>query len=151
MKKSPPQAFSVNQLSKLTGADRRTVDKAVVGLEPGGKRGKAKLYVLSDVEAALKARRPAAGLRDQKLEQEIRRLRLANDKQEGTLISVKTVATKLQELSAGQLALLRQRLENEAPSQIADLKDPAAVRVILKRTVDEVCEKMRALVKDWTC
>lgn len=143
--------YSIGELTAKCDSDWKTVAKAVGSLTPVRIKGRQKFYRLEDVQAAMAQRRGDKGLKDQKLEQEIRRLRLANDKQEGLSVSRKVVASLLQELSAGQLALLRQRMENEAPSQTADLKDPAAVRIINKRIVDEICEKMRALVKDWTC
>lgn len=146
--KSPPQAYSVNQLSKLTGADRRTLDKAVVGLQPAGHRGKSPLYPLSEVEAALKARKAGGSLRDAKLYEEVRKLRLKNDRDEGKLIAVEVIARRLAEVAQGQKDLLRQRLENESPSQLADQK-PEPIRIMLKRVVDEVCASMQALVKEW--
>lgn len=152
LKKSPqPKDYSIADLMRACDSDRKTVEKVVEHIVPIRTHRRSRFFRLEDVQAAMLARRGDKGLKDRKLEEEIRRLKLANDKQEGSLISVKTVATKLHELSSGQLALLRQRLENEAPSQIADLKDPAAVRVILKRVVDEICEKMCGLVKEWTC
>ena len=148
--KSPPQVgYSVNQLSRLTGADRRTLDKSVVGLKPCDHRGKSPLYDLAEVEAALRARKAGGSLRDEKVFEEVRKLRIGNDQKEKTLISVDVIKKRLAEVAQGQKDLLRQRLENEAPSQLADQK-PEPIRIMLKRTIDEICALMQALVKDWT-
>jgi hypothetical protein len=87
-------------------------------------------------------------IKNRKAFEDWRKVKLANDKEEGKLIVRKLVSMRLHELSAGQLTLLRQRLENELPAQVAGL-DPASARIIFKRVVDEICGKMQVLVKDW--
>lgn len=41
--------FSINQLSKLTGRDRRTIDKRLVNLKPCRTVGKTRYYAAADV------------------------------------------------------------------------------------------------------
>lgn len=88
-------------------------------------------------------------LKDQKLAEEVRKLRIRNDKDEEKTIPKGKLAADLHALAADQLQLLRQRLENELPATVAGL-DPSSARIIFKRVVDEIAGKMQQLVTRWT-
>jgi hypothetical protein len=89
-----------------------------------------------------------ATLEDQKTAEQVRKLRIGNDREDGALILVATVEKLLHEIAAGQLKILRQRLENEYPTAVSGM-DPAQARVYGKRLVDEICAQMCDLVKKW--
>src|SRR5689334_641876 len=146
--KSPQnKGYSIADLCRLCDSDRKTVEKAVTPLQAVFVKGRQKFYDLAQVQSAMAIRKGDKGLKDQKLEQEIRRLRIANDQKERKLIPVDVIARRFAEVAQGQKDLLRQRLENEAPSQLADQK-PEPIRIMLKRVVDEICQGMQLLVKE---
>ncbi len=134
--KSPPQLCSLNQWSKITGRDRRTLDKLLVGAEPKlGPKG-AKLYTAAQVEAALAAK-PDKSLKDEKLTEEVRKLRIKNDKDEEKLVPVAWVAESDSKILARVDQILEQKLSNEYPSAVAGLDVPQA-RVYGKRLGDQI-------------
>ena len=141
------QDYSVNALSKLTGKDRRTIDKAVVGIAPARVVGKTKYYRLLDVEAALKEK-PGRSLRDEKLIEEIRKLRLANDVTEKSLITRASVKASMRRCLTPAAAMLEQRLVNEYPTGVAGLDVPQA-RIYGKRLCDELTGFLQAFEKEW--
>ena len=141
------QDYSVNALSKLTGKDRRTIDKAVVGITPARTVGKTKYYRLLDVEAALKEK-PGRSLRDEKLIEEIRKLRLANDREEEKLITKARVKASMRRCLTPAAAMLEQRLVNEYPTGVAGLDVPQA-RIYGKRLCDELLGFLQLFEKEW--
>ncbi len=139
--------YSVNALSKLTGKDRRTIDKAVVGVTPARVRGKTKFYRLADVESALKDK-PGRSLRDEKLTEEIRKLRIGNDREEGKVVQRSIVAGSIKRCLGPAAVTLEQRLVNEFPTYVAGLDVPQ-VRIIAKRLCDEVLAFFQTLEREW--
>lgn len=81
--------------------------------------------------------------------EQARKLKLANDQREGSLVKRSDVLAHLTEYTGGQKAILRQRLENELPVAGAHL-EPAQLRVLCKRYVDEICRDHQRLVEKWT-
>jgi hypothetical protein len=138
--------YSVNALSKLTGKDRRTIDKAVAGVVPTRVAGKTKFYRLQDVEEALK--KPGHSLRDEKLMEEIRKLRIANDKEEGIVVLKSAVMQSVRRCMSPVAAMLEQRLVNEYPTGVAGLDVPQA-RIYGKRLCDELLTWFQTLEKEW--
>lgn len=145
--KSPPQGYSVNALSKLTGRDRRTLDKLLVAVVPVETKGSTKLYALADVQAALAAK-PDKSLRDEKLTEEIRKLRIRNDRDDNKLIAVEDVRRREAEILAKVDAILEQKLSNEYPSAVAGLDVPQA-RIYGKRLGDQIRALFRELAATW--
>ena len=139
--------YSVNALSKETGKDRRTIDKAVAGLTPTRVVGKTKFYRLLDVETALKEK-SGRSLRDEKLMEEIRKLRVANDLTEGKLVKKSQVQESLRRCLTPAVAILEQRLVNEYPTAVAGLDVPQA-RIYGKRLCDELMDFMQSLETEW--
>lgn len=139
--------FSVNALSKLLGNDRRTIDKAVQGIPPTRTQGKTKYYRLEDVEAALKAKNNNK-LRDTKLLEEIRKLRIANDEAEKVVVPKAKVADSIRRCMAPAAAALEQRLVNEYPTAVAGLDVPQA-RIYGKRLCDELLGFFQTMEKEW--
>lgn len=143
-----PADYSVNALSKLLGHDRRTIDKATVGVTPTRTEGKTKFYRLADVEAALKAK-SSNKLKDEELIEKIRKLRIANDREDGLLIPKVKVAESLRRCLSPAVATLEQRLVNEYPTAVAGLDVPQA-RIYGKRLCDEIIGQIQSLEKEWT-
>lgn len=110
---------SINALSKVTGADRRTLERLLAAVKPAGWEGENPLYTLKQVEVALATKRATAGasLRDQKLEQEIRKLTLANDRLSGVLVERSAVAESMARCCA-RWNQERLKLEQTAPVQL---------------------------------
>jgi hypothetical protein len=140
------EGYSVNRLSQITGADRRTIGKVVVGLTPARSEGKTKFYRLGDVEEAL-AHRPAP-LKDEKTEEEIRKLRMANDEKAGLLISKAIVADSVRRLQAKVKPLLFQKLMNEYPASVAGMT-VAQARDYGGRLFDKVMREFQSWADLW--
>lgn len=122
----------------MIGHDRRTIDKLVVNLSPVGQEGNAKLYALADVEGVLKSK-PDKSLKDEKLAEEIRKLKIKNDRDEGKLV-LKIKVLEVWEKMSGQMRFIQdQKLENEYPAVVAGLDVPQA-RVYGKRLNDSLTE-----------
>jgi hypothetical protein len=141
-------SYSVNSLSKLLGYDRRTIDKALVGIEPERIEGKTKFYKLSEVEKALREKK-SSKLKDQKLIEEIRKLRIANDKEEGLTVEKGKVNDSVRRCLTPAAVTLEQRLVNEYPTAVAGLDVPQA-RIYGKRLYDELLGFLQSLEKEWT-
>ena len=152
--KAPPRArkagHSVNELSKFTGRDRRTIDKATFGLTPVRTVGRSKFYRLADIEKVLAAK-GSKTLKDEKLEQEIRKLRIANDAKEKLVVLRSSIVGEFRKFAQVVCGLLDRKLENEYPSAVAGLDVPQA-RVFGKRLNDSIkveiqkaCEGMEKL------
>lgn len=148
-KQSPPQGYSVNRLSELTGADRRTLNKIIVAneLQPVGQEGTAKLYRLEDVQAAL-AKKPDKSLKDEKLSEEIRKLRLRNDKEEGKLVPKSAVVETVLAWEGEQAPIIEQKLEREYPASVAPTPDDVPrVRIFGAQLNDEIRKCNRRLIE----
>ncbi len=106
-----PQLYSVNKLSDLTGADRKTLNKLIHanGIKPTD--GK---YALADIRACLDGKADKS-LKDQKLAEEIRKLQIKNDKDQGKLIERARVAAGIMSVGPRMLSVLEQKLMNEQP------------------------------------
>jgi hypothetical protein len=140
--------YSVNALSKLLGHDRRTLDKALVGIEPARIEGKTKFYKLADVEKAVR-QRSSTKLKDQKLVEEIRKLRIANDKAEGLTRPKAKVIASIQRCMPPVATMLEQRLVNEYPTAVAGLDVPQ-IRIYGRRLADELMAFFHNLQGEWT-
>ena len=87
-------------------------------------------------------------LKDQKLAEEIRKLRIANDAKERKLVSRDTVVQTFAAFSTQARTLLDQKLENEYPAAVAGMDIPQA-RIFGKRLNDSICAEIRKLVLEW--
>lgn len=147
----------MGQAAAATGFSKDSLKRAkelgCMAFKPGGRvDGAALREWMRANEAKLRAstEKPGGGpLKDQKLAEEIRKLRIKNDRDDGLSVLKSKIGADLHALASEQLALLRQRLENELPSQVAGL-EPSNARIIFKRVVDELSVKMQGLVAKWT-
>jgi hypothetical protein len=145
---TPAGDYSVNALSKLTGKDRRTLDKLLVGVSPTRTEGKTKFYRLVDVEAKLQEE-PSKSLKDEKTIEEIRKLRMANDLAAKLLTVKAKVCESMRRCLSPMAITLEQRLVNEYPTAVAGLDVPQA-RIYGKRLCDELMVFLQAFEKEWT-
>jgi hypothetical protein len=88
---------------------------------------------------------PDAPLREQKLSEEIRKLRIKNDRDSGALVSRRVIQDFLAKLAAGIDQALEQKLCNEYPSAVAGL-DTAQARIYGKRLGDDIRRQCREVV-----
>jgi hypothetical protein len=147
MKTETQPGYSIRMLADSLGKDRATVTRLVATIPPCSGTGSQKRWRLGDVEAALAAK-PGKSLRDEKLGEEIRRLRIRNDKDEAKVIDKAVVGKACARLLSGASPMLEQKLVNEWPSAVAGLDVPAA-RVFGRRMVDDILAGMRALAMEF--
>lgn len=86
----------------------------------------------------------SAKLRKQKLAEEIRKLRLANDLKEGKLQPVDDLCEWLGKLLGGMRATLEQRLCNELPGLVANLDAPQ-IRIRSKQLFDDIMRDLKPM------
>jgi hypothetical protein len=152
--KTPPQnsldaVFSVNALAKQFGHDRRTIDRFVAHIEPARVDGKTKFYRLADVEAALKEKGSAAPLREQKLAEEIRKLRIYNDAKEGKMEQRAVTVARIQRLGQDVCAYLG-AVAKEKPATLAMTpEDIPRVRIEFQKVCDEMLRKFQGFAEHW--
>lgn len=91
---------------------------------------------------------PNLDLKDQKLNEEIRKLRLANDIKEGKFVSRAALAEAMARTLPRIGALLEQKLCNELPAEMAGL-DVSAARVYGKKLNDQLLIEFEALKTLW--
>ena len=138
MKSKRPTGLSINAISEKTGVDRRTLKKRLKDtpqVDGGG-------YNLADVEAALAAAAKADGnLKDEKLREEIRKLRIANDLKESELVPKKLVAGAIRKTLPEIPKILDQRLVQEAPTPEEKIR--------ARKAIDECVKIIEAMGKEW--
>lgn len=99
------------------------------------------------VEARKKDKAGSADSKETKLMEEIRKLRIANDRQEGRVIERAIVAERIQR-AAGELNSFRTKSEAEHPNRFASAAgDIALCRTIVRGIWDEIFAGMGTLAK----
>lgn len=96
----------------------------------------------------LKAMGDEISLRETKLSEEIRKLRIKNDRDEGKSVPKVEVASAIRRALAGVAGILEAKLVAEWPSAVAGL-DPAQARVYGRRLYDDVMVQCQALEKEF--
>ena len=141
------QGFSVNAIALKLKRDRATITRATSGLAPIRREGTVSFFELADVEAALAAKSDKT-LKDEKLSEEIRKLRLKNDRDEGKLILVDSVKSCVSRVLARVDQILEQKLSNEYPAAVAGLDVPQS-RIYGKRLGDQIRVEFQGLKEEW--
>ena len=133
--------MSLNALAELTGADRATVKRALAEVEPAQWEGDNPQYTLSQLQDAIGARRSSAPpeLKERKLEEEVRRLQIQNDRAAGVLVPRSSVAESMARCCAAWNKA-RLKYEQEAPAQL---------RTDAKRLTTSIGEELQRLAKEW--
>lgn len=85
-------------------------------------------------------------LRDQKLTEEIRKLRIRNDREDSRLVLKSEVLEDGHKFAAWQKQFLTQKLVNEYPSVVAGL-DVAGAMAYGRRVVVAICENTQDMLK----
>jgi phage terminase Nu1 subunit (DNA packaging protein) len=107
------------------------------------------LYQWMDEHGAdIEASADGAPLKDQKLAEEIRKLRIKNDRDEGKLVSRESVAASIRRILGPAAQILTKKIENEWPSAVAGQEVPA-IRIYGKRLVDDIMGKFKELETEW--
>jgi len=116
----------------------------------GGRIYRAKL--LEDLQKFLASGEKlqvSGALKDSKLFEEIRRLRLRNDRDERRLVPIAYVESRHSAVAARVGGILRQKLEVEYPNAAAGL-DVRGARVYGKRLNDDIMGEFQKLNAEWT-
>jgi hypothetical protein len=142
-------AKSYNDAARAFGVTARSIrDWKVAGGEAAGFRpdGTTDLDMLFTWLEARKADRDGKlSLRDQKIIEEIRKLRIASDEKEKMLVNRAWVAGQIQ-AAAGEVAALRVKSEAEHPMRFAAAAgDVAACREIVRGVWDEILVSIQGL------
>lgn len=87
--------------------------------------------------------------KDKKVDEEWRKLRIANDAKEKMLVPRLKVQEAIVQCATEVKRILYQRLEQEYPSAVSGLGDPAQVRVYGRRLGDEILKEFQALGERW--
>lgn len=113
------------------------------GFEPDGRVDLVQVRAWS--AKRLEVKRGSLDAREEKLLEEIRKLKLANDHKEGRLIERAWVAERMQR-AAGELNTLRSKWESEMPLKFAETNgDIVECREILRGVLDEIFRGLQSL------
>lgn len=115
-----------------------------------GSRVSAELVLKFVAENPEKFTTPAgcADLKDQKLNEEVRKLRLSNDQKEAKLVPRAAGAEAIRKTIGLVGPILEQKLQNELPTVMAGI-DPSQGRVYGKRLTDEILLKFQDCERFW--
>ena len=148
MKQKKPVGYSINALSERFKVDRRTLKKYLSGTKPLPGGG----YALSDVESVLsslkKDKALSSDLKGEKLLEEIRKLRLRNDREESKLVERAKVAETVRRIYGALRQQIEQKLCNEYPTAVAGLA-PEQARIYGKRIFDQIMAAHLEIGKEW--
>lgn len=87
-------------------------------------------------------------LKDQKLAEEIRKLRIRNDKEEGRLLLAAVVGPALRNVSINQRIVLKRLLEADLPERLAGKTAPQIAEE-MRKAADQICEAFREGARRW--
>jgi hypothetical protein len=132
--------FGLQYLTEKLGVGKGALRKALVNVTPAGTiPGGHKAYTLEQAKSALEAQgsRAVGGpLKDQKLAEQVRQLKIANDAREGVLIRRDSVVSAFARI-ASRLASIRTTSESQDPPRIVG-KDLHEVRAEIRKIWDAV-------------
>jgi hypothetical protein len=94
----------------------------------------------------IQAAASSGSLRDQKLAEEVRKLRIANDQKESKLIDAAKNDQFLLAASKGFQAILWQKLLNELPASAAN-QDAPAIRILAENVYNRVMVEIKKFLK----
>lgn len=115
--------------------------------KPGG-RVDTKEFLKWMAENPEKVQPSGESLKEQKTQEEIRKLRIKNDKDEGKLVLKSDVAAAIRRALGGVAGICEAKLVNEWPTAVAGL-DPAQARVYGRRLHDKIMEECQQLSKEF--
>lgn len=143
------KTIHASQLEQLTGlTDRRLRQIAKLGFFPAPKGG---VYPFASTLRGLFIYYRGLNqneMRQNKLMEEHRKLKILNDLKEGQLVPVEKVKHTHSRTLARIDQIIEQKLSNEYPSAVAGLDVPQA-RVYGKRLGDQLREEFQKLAEEW--
>jgi hypothetical protein len=145
--KSPQDGLNVSELSRLTGADRAAIRKLCATIQPIRVEGQQKFYRLEDIQSAL-SQKPSKSLKDEKLFEEIRKFRIANDKAEGKLVLKSEVASAIRRVMGKFSEILEDGLVRQLPTAAAG-QTVEAIRIYGRQLHDRSMIGITALKKEF--
>ena len=154
--KATNQKAAASILQQEMGIDAARAADLVRRAKDGGcsafdQRGCIEMSVLKkwigDNKDSLMVKGPQS-LKDQKLNEEIRKLRNINDKAEKLVVSKSAGKTVIQACVERIRPFLEQKLENEYPSAVAGMDVPQA-RVYGRRIHDQIVIELQKLHSEW--
>jgi predicted transcriptional regulator len=115
---------------------------------PGGRYRVEELRKwIAEHESELRASGPASNKREQKLDEEIRKLRIANDEKERLVVGKVWIAGKNRELAERFKSMLYAKLVDELPADLSN--DVATNRVLLRNTADRLLGEVQSWSKEF--
>lgn len=140
-----------NAAARAMGVTAKTIGawKAEGGFEAGFlPDGSVNVSILRDwVASRIRSRAGSADSKEQKLLEEIRKLKIANDSKEGALVARAWVAERIQR-AAGELNAARTKSEAEHPMRFAAAAgDVAGCRTIVRGIWDDIFTALQSLSK----
>lgn len=139
-----PQGWSISALAVELGKDRRSIAAACADLEPCARSGKADLYRMADVIAALGAGIKPKSFDDAKTRKMAADAELAElelQRQRGEIVPIKeVVATVSAEYAATRAKLLA--IPTKLAPRIALETEEAACRALLTREITEALNEL---------
>ena len=151
--KSADELLSVRQIAGRVRRDPRAIRMLLdgAGVQPDSVAGGTMRYRMSVVQPLLDAAKSkledasgSVALKDQKLMEEIRKLRIANDAKGRKLVDRAVIEGELLKVATEQRNILRLKLENEWPAKVAGL-DVTQARVYGRRLSDEIMLAFQSL------
>jgi hypothetical protein len=95
----------------------------------------------------LKASGPSSSKREQKLDEEIRKLRIANDEKERLVVQKAWIAGKNRDLAEKFKGILYSKLVDELPADLSN--DVATNRVLLRNVADRLLGEVQSWSKEF--
>lgn len=143
----PTQTAAARRLGVTTKTLRNWRAEGAPGFHPDGRVDLKLLSVW--IEAREVSKTGPRESKEEKLMEEIRKLRIANDAKEGTLISRAWMAERVH-IAAGKVDGFRHKSESEHPLQFAACADDVSkCRELVRKIWDEVMTALNSLAKDF--
>ena len=144
--------FNITRLCEISGIDRRTIKKMLRSVPPSGGSVSSPEWTLGELEAAgrvlVEKRGGSSELKDQKLAEEIRKLRHVNDSNAGLVVEKSEVCAAFTR-GKNKLQEFRTELETKWPARLAGLPDVAAAREQCRQVADRIYEVYRSMAEEF--
>ena len=140
---STPTLYTVNGLSEQTGVDRRTIKKRLAGTKPRKMDGVSAFYALEDLTEATAQTTDADSLKEQKLREEVRKLKLANDIKERVLVNGSEYEAAMETVIPQVISMLYQKVAVEGAMEMT--ADVPSDREKLNNKLEQAFERIREL------
>lgn len=142
------QTYSINALANHTKMDRRTIGRLLKTIPREGGTAARPEWSLKCLEAAgqaaVRANKGSTALKDQKLTEEIRKLKHINDVNAGLLVNKSEVCAAMTRCQY-RLREFRFELETLWPCRLVGITDVAAARAECRKIVDRIYEVFRSM------